>query len=137
MTQSIRHGTQSGGFPKSPEDLFGYQSIILDDVEAEFFSQDQMQLDQGFPCVAKAACGSLLMLGGVDTFKSGHYDKTVIGDMLPVYMSQIVRTVQEHGALLHGKLTQAKGGWSRLSAVAIGRVVGEPAAQCDDALLRS
>ena len=37
-----------GGFPKLPEDLYKYHAVILDDVEAEFFSPDQMALLQKF-----------------------------------------------------------------------------------------
>src|SRR5690606_12092885 len=46
------------GFPKSPEDLFRYQAIVLDDLEAEFFTQDQMQLIKDF---VRRRGGGLLM----------------------------------------------------------------------------
>ena len=70
------------GFPKTPEELFNYHAIILDDVEAEFFTQDQMQLMKDF---VRQRGGGLLMLGGVESFKNGKYDKTPLGDLLPVY----------------------------------------------------
>jgi hypothetical protein len=70
------------GFPKTAEELFQYHAIILDDIEAEFFSQDQMQLMKDF---VRQRGGGLLMLGGVESFKNGKYDKTPLGDLLPVY----------------------------------------------------
>src|SRR6185369_6763025 len=97
----------NAGFPKTPEELYNYQSIILDDVEAEFFSQDQMQLIKDF---VRQRGGSLMMLGGVDTFKSGHYDKTVIGDMLPVYVNEAPKLKSENYAFA---LTRE--GWLELS----------------------
>lgn len=72
-----------GGFPKLPEDLFAYHAIILDDVEADFFTPEQMQLIQRFVSVRG---GGLLMLGGQESFQQGKYQRTVIGDLLPVYL---------------------------------------------------
>jgi uncharacterized membrane protein len=86
----VRFGTRdenelSGGFPKTAEELFGYHAIVLDDLEAEFFTQDQMQLLKDF---VRQRGGGLLMLGGQESFKNGKYDRTPIGDMLPVYVDQ-------------------------------------------------
>ena len=72
-----------GGFPKTPEDLFRYSAIIIDDLEAEFFTPDQMTLVQEF--VSRRG-GGLLMLGGPETFQTGKYQRTPIGDLLPVYL---------------------------------------------------
>jgi hypothetical protein len=49
----IRIGTRDaeelrGGFPKDPETLYQYDAIILDDVEADFFNEDQKALLQKF-----------------------------------------------------------------------------------------
>jgi hypothetical protein len=71
-----------GGFPKTAEELFTYHAIVLDDVESEFFSQDQMELMKDF---VRRRGGGLLMLGGTESFKNGKYDKTPLGDLLPVY----------------------------------------------------
>lgn len=75
-----------GGFPKTAEELFGYHAVILDDLEAEFFTQDQMQLLKDF---VRQRGGGLLMLGGQESFKNGKYERTPIGDMLPVYVDQV------------------------------------------------
>lgn len=71
------------GFPRTPEELYGYHAVILDDLEAEFFSPDQAQLLQKF---VSERGGGLLMLGGMECFQEGKYVRTPIGDMLPVYL---------------------------------------------------
>jgi uncharacterized membrane protein len=74
-----------GGFPRKAEDLFGYNAVILDDVEAEFFSRDQAMMLQKF---VSERGGGLLMLGGMESFRQGDYQRTPIGDMLPVYLDR-------------------------------------------------
>ncbi|HUV65942.1 MAG TPA: glutamine amidotransferase [Sedimentisphaerales bacterium] len=71
------------GFPKTAEDLFRYQAIILDDVEAAFFTHDQMDLLRRF--VAERG-GGFLMLGGKESFREGEFQRTPIGRMLPVHL---------------------------------------------------
>ncbi|HEV2292704.1 MAG TPA: glutamine amidotransferase [Tepidisphaeraceae bacterium] len=77
-----------GGFPKTAEELFRYHAVVLDDLEAEFFTQDQMQLLKEF---VRQRGGGLLMLGGQESFKNGKYERTPIGDMLPVYLDQVAQ----------------------------------------------
>lgn len=74
------------GFPKTPEELFSYHAIVLDDLEAKFFSHDQMELLQRF--VAERG-GGFLMLGGTESFQQGEFNRTPIGRILPVYMDQL------------------------------------------------
>lgn len=86
----IRLGTKDadelrGGFPKSSDDLFQYHAIVLDDIEAAFFTQDQLSLLQQF--VSRRG-GGLLMLGGNHSFGEGGYQRTAVGDMLPVYLDR-------------------------------------------------
>ena len=71
------------GFPRTPEDLYGYHAVIVDDLEAEFFSPDQAQLLQKF---VSERGGGFLMLGGMESFFEGKYQRTPVGDMLPVYL---------------------------------------------------
>lgn len=73
----------SDGFPKTAEALFKFQAVILDDLEAEFFTRDQMSLLQRF---VSERGGGLLMLGGAESFHQGKYEHTAIGEMLPVYL---------------------------------------------------
>ena len=75
-----------GGFPRTAEELFAYDAVILDDVEAAFFSPDQHDLLRRF--VADRG-GGLLMLGGVDTLESGRYSNTALAAALPVYLDRL------------------------------------------------
>jgi uncharacterized membrane protein len=71
----------AGGFPRTAEELYAYHAVILDDLEAGFFSPAQATLLQRF--VSERGAG-LLMLGGMESFQEGSYHRTPIGDMLPV-----------------------------------------------------
>lgn len=73
------------GFPKTAEELYQYDAVILDDVEAEFFTQDQLMLLEHF--VSRRG-GGFLMLGGPDSFAAGHYSRTPVGNLLPVYVEK-------------------------------------------------
>lgn len=74
-----------GGFPSTPEQLFAYHAVILDDLEASFFTPDQALLLQQF---VSERGGGLLMLGGLESFQQGRYQRTPIGDLLPVYLDR-------------------------------------------------
>jgi len=87
----VRFGMQDenelrSGFPKTADELFRYHALVIDDLESEFFTQDQMQLIKDF---VRQRGGGLLMLGGQESFKNGKYDRTPIGDLLPVYADQV------------------------------------------------
>jgi len=73
------------GFPRTPEELFGYHAVIVDDLEAEFFSADQAALLQRF---VSERGGGFLMLGGMESFQEGRYHRTPVGEMLPVYLDR-------------------------------------------------
>ena len=75
----------AAGFPRKADELFEYEAVILDDLERAFFSVDQMDLLDAF--VSRRG-GSLLMLGGVESFAHGGYDKSPIGKMLPVHVGK-------------------------------------------------
>lgn len=78
------------GFPRTAEELFSsYRAIILDDIEAAFFTQEQMALLERFVSVRG---GSLLMMGGQESFRLGGYEHTPVGRMLPVYLDQVGAT---------------------------------------------
>jgi uncharacterized membrane protein len=94
----------AGGFPKLAEDLFGYHAIILDDLEAEFFTHDQMVLLRRF---VSERGGGFLMLGGQESFREGRFDQTPIGDLLPVYLDRMPDT----GPLTDLKLDLTREGW--------------------------
>ena len=71
------------GFPKTPEDLFPYHAIVLDDLESGFFTHDQRLLLHRY---VSERGGALLMLGGPNSLQDGDHARTPVGDMLPVYL---------------------------------------------------
>ena len=73
------------GFPRTAEELYGYHAVIVDDLEAEFFAPEQALLLQKF---VSERGGGFLMLGGMESFQQGQYQRTPIGDMLPVYLDR-------------------------------------------------
>jgi uncharacterized membrane protein len=74
------------GFPTTEEELYCYHAIILDDVEAEFFSPVQMDLIRRF---ASERGGGFLMLGGKESFQQGNFNRTAIGQILPIYLDRL------------------------------------------------
>lgn len=72
-----------GGFPKDAESLFRYSAVILDDVEADFFTHDQLLLLRRF---VSGRGGSVLMLGGQEALERGGYADTPLGELAPVYL---------------------------------------------------
>ena len=93
-----------GGFPKTAEELYSYQAVVIDHLEAEFFTRDQMTLLQKF---VSERGGGFLMLGGAESFHEGAYERTPIGDMLPVYLDQ----VRDAGPIENPRLTLTHEGW--------------------------
>jgi uncharacterized membrane protein len=95
----------STGFPKTAEELMGeYRAIILDDVEAAFFTQEQMNLMERF---VSERGGALLMLGGQESYQQGGYDHTPVGRMLPVYLDR----VSPSPAIENGRFDLTREGW--------------------------
>jgi uncharacterized membrane protein len=72
------------GFPKTADELFAFRAIILDDIEAAFFTHDQLALLERF---VSERGGGLMMLGGQESFAEGGYAKTALAPALPVYMT--------------------------------------------------
>lgn len=76
--QGIESPTElSAGFPEDKESLYQYEAIVLGDIEASFFTQDQLVMIEEF--VAQRG-GGLLMSGMVDEEFIG----TGIADVLPL-----------------------------------------------------
>lgn len=72
----------SRGFPKTAEELFEYHAIILDDIEHDFFTQEQLLLLRQFVSMRG---GGLLMLGGQETLRGEALRNSPLGELLPVY----------------------------------------------------
>jgi uncharacterized membrane protein len=105
----LRLGTEDAaelrdGFPKAADQLFRYHAVVLDDVEAEFFSPEQARLLQEF---VRRRGGGLLMLGGQESFVKGEFDRTPIGEMLPVYLDRIPQSQFSESF----RLTLTREGW--------------------------
>ena len=74
----------SSGFPKTEEELFSYDGLVLGSVEAGFFSADQLRAIEAF--VARRG-GGLLALGGRLSFDGGKYKGTPLDDLLPLSLT--------------------------------------------------
>jgi uncharacterized membrane protein len=95
------------GFPRTAEQLYQYHGLILDDIEAGFFSQDQMTLIENF--VSRRG-GGLLMAGGIGSFREGGYRRTPVGDLLPVYLDQAAGP-SISGEAARWRLALSREGW--------------------------
>ena len=95
-----------GGFPRPAEELYQFNAVIVDDLEAEFFKPEQSALLQKF---VSERGGGFLMLGGMECFQQGKYQRTPIGDMLPVYLEHSEPTPAPASTELHLNLTRE--GW--------------------------
>ncbi|MDC0312335.1 hypothetical protein OAL27_00105 [Verrucomicrobiales bacterium] len=91
-------------FPKTDDQLFQFSAIVIDKMEAEFFTFNQQERLQQF--VSRRG-GGVLMFGGRESFAKGKYDKTPIGEMLPIYLNG-APTNREVGA---GKVNLSREGW--------------------------
>ena len=92
------------GFPRTAAELFQYDAVIVGDLEADFFTHDQMSLLQRF---VSQRGGGFLMLGGAESFREGNYTNTLIASMLPVYLDRPV----EAKLPSEMKLTLTREGW--------------------------
>ncbi len=72
----------SDGFPKTDDELFAYHGVILDDLEAGFFTQDQLVMLRRF---VSSRGGGLLMLGGTESFAGKNFNNSPLGELSPVY----------------------------------------------------
>lgn len=83
--QGIEKGDElANGFPKSEEELFAYDAIIIGSVEATFFTFDQLKAIEQF--ISRRG-GTLIALGGTKSFNAGGYGNTPLADLLPIYIN--------------------------------------------------
>lgn len=80
------------GFPKSEEELFKYDALIIGSMEATFFTFDQLKAVEQF--VSRRG-GTLLALGGSKSFNVGGYGNTPLADLLPIYLNGVGETFGE------------------------------------------
>jgi uncharacterized membrane protein len=93
------------GFPKTRDELFAYQGLILGSIEAGAFTGDQLRMIAEF---VERRGGGLLMLGGPRAFAEGNYAGTPIADVLPVTFDRAARSLDDLPlARLHVRPTRA------------------------------
>lgn len=73
------------GFPNDAATLFSYDAIVIDDLEANFFSFSQLALLREF---VKQRGGGLLLLGGVNSLEDGGYRDSPLAQALPLYLDR-------------------------------------------------
>ena len=86
----IRVGIESpeelaSGFPKTPDELFWFDALVLDDIEPKFFSRDQLAMIRRF---VSGRGGGLLMLGGQEMFSGKAFADSTLGELAPVYVKR-------------------------------------------------
>ncbi len=74
-----------GGFPKTRDELFRYQGLIIGSVEAGFFTHDQLLMIHDF---VSERGGGLLVLGGRHSLAEGGYAGTPVDEVLPVVLNK-------------------------------------------------
>jgi uncharacterized membrane protein len=80
-----------GAFPKSREELFQYQGLILGSIEAGAFTGDQLRMIADF---VDRRGGGLLILGGARALSEGGYAGTAVADVLPLTLDGSAREPQ-------------------------------------------
>jgi uncharacterized membrane protein len=71
------------GFPSRPEDLFGYQGLIIGSVNAGYFTPAQQELIRQF---VDRRGGGLLLLGGQFALADGNWNASTLTDLLPTVL---------------------------------------------------
>jgi uncharacterized membrane protein len=79
------------GFPTKPEELFGFDGLIIGSVEASWFTPAQQDMIKEF---AARRGGGVLFLGGRFGLSEGGYQATGLAEMLPVHLPNATGTFQ-------------------------------------------
>lgn len=135
--QGIENGDElATGFPKSEEELFKYNAIIIGSIEATFFTFDQLKALEQF--VSRRG-GTLIALGGSKAYNAGGYGNTPIADLLPVYLNGNASTAESQSfkaapadrgrdhpvaRLLDQADTNAKA-WEQMPAITLPEIIQE------------
>ncbi|HEV2701026.1 MAG TPA: hypothetical protein VGV09_05320, partial [Steroidobacteraceae bacterium] len=83
------------GFPTKPEDLFGYDGLIVGSVDAGYFSPAQQTLMREF---VDRRGGGLLLLGGRQSLSDGVWGGSQLNDLLPVTLPMMSGTFHRQPA---------------------------------------
>ncbi len=112
------------GFPSRPEELFGYQGLILGSVEAGYFTPGQQQLIHEF---VDRRGGGLLFLGGQFALADGGWNASKLIDLMPTTLpletGTFHREADPRNGTLHTTAELAPAGMDSI----ITRLVDDPA----------
>ncbi len=86
-----------GGFPKTAEELFAYQAVILDDLETDFLNTDQQSLLRQF---VSFRGGGLLFLGGQESMRGRGFRESILAQLLPIYGEERPTIISEQPVAL-------------------------------------
>jgi uncharacterized membrane protein len=82
--QGIANSSElADGFPTKPDELFGFDGLILGSVESGYFTDAQQELIQEF---VDRRGGGLLFVGGRASLADGGYDRPPFKELLPVQL---------------------------------------------------
>jgi uncharacterized membrane protein len=113
------------GFPSRPEDLFGYQGLIIGSVEAGYFAPGQQELIRQF---VDRRGGGLLLLGGQFALADGGWNASNLVDLLPTTLptetGTFHREADPRNGATHATAELEKAGLDSI----ITRLVDDPAA---------
>jgi uncharacterized membrane protein len=113
------------GFPSRPEDLFGYQGLIIGSVEAGYFSPGQQEMIRQF---VDRRGGGLLLLGGQFAMADGAWNASNLVDLLPTTLptetGTFHREADPKSGTAHATAELAQSGADSI----ITRLVDDPAA---------
>lgn len=101
----------AGGFPRTREELFQYQGLVIGSVEASYFTHDQLAMIADF--VSRRG-GGLLALGGRWAFAEGGYGGTPVAEALPVVLEEPV--LDPHQAFSEVKVRPTVAGLGHVAA---------------------
>ena len=77
----VRNSTE--GYPKTLTELLNYDVVIFSDVAKSDFTREQLEATESF---VTQYGGGFAMVGGMTSFGSGQYQKTLIDNLIPVAM---------------------------------------------------
>ena len=80
------------GFPTRPENLFGYQALVIGSVEATYFTPAQRELIRDF---VDRRGGGVLWLGGRFSLADGGWGVSNLADLLPVVLPDTKNTPRD------------------------------------------
>ncbi len=101
--QGVINGDElKDGFPTKVEELFGFDGVIIGDVDAPYLTISQQQMLKQF---VDRRGGGVLFLGGEDSFSEGGWGKSEDADLIPTILPERKGTYSFSGATV--ELTDA------------------------------